>query len=163
MFTQQVRHNLNQDQSRQVVFYCLLRRLHDYLMPATARAPLDPLTSFVVSAGYFFGGFLRDAEELVASVMSGQHLMAPTDSRVQKPVRTLLDQHYPALFAILFPAPLVQANPPLADLNTMWSHLDGYRTNKTTAVTTPPSTGPTTTRPIGTAARTPQQHWCAPQ
>lgn len=145
----QVPHNPNYRQSGRGVFDDLLGRLHDPFIPATRQGPFHCLTPFAVSAGCFFGDSLHDAMEVVAGVMSSPHLMPPEDRMVQYTVRTLIDQHYPPLFAV-----------PFTDLNTIWSHLDGYRTYKTAAVAAPASRGPTATRP---PQQTPPQHRRAPQ
>lgn len=66
-------------QPGRAVFEDLLWRLHDQFITATSLPPLHRLTSFVVPSDCFFRDFLRDVNELVASVMVSQDLLAPTN------------------------------------------------------------------------------------
>lgn len=152
----QIRRNLTQRQPRQVTFGDL-RRLRTHFIPATGQAPLRH-TSFLVPVSCFYEDVSHDVEELVASVMSSRHSLAPSNRMSQYTVRILIDPHQRALFTVLFRGHLARANPPFTNIISMWLHLDAYRTNKTLAVSAPALTGNTMTRSTSTLTRASQPH-----
>lgn len=97
------------------------------IIPATCQPPLHRLTPLIFPLGYRFGDFLHDVEGLVASVMGNHYLLSPTGRVVQCIMRTLIDQYYHELFAVLFAGQLTRINLAFTDINTKWLGSAGKR------------------------------------
>ena len=134
---EQVSRALNNGSTGNEAFTLLLRLLSSSLDTSYEGESIERLLTFKVPVNTPFDQYLKDFRTLISVTVDGGRELAPTPEMVMSLFRSNMGRQYPSLMPSVFTGDAATAAVPFANLDEMWSRLDGLRTNRTQAVEPP--------------------------